>query len=370
MSARRRQHLRQSASIRSVGRPSEISEVDGRRPGDVQPARGRHRVRPCGTGRCPEWAVLHRRGAPACRPSLCGLHRPGHFNGVATVVLKLVQIVQPDRAYFGEKDAQQLAIVRRLVADFQRAGGDRRRSEPSANRMVWPSVPETGCCRRPERESAVALYRALVEADRQISAGVADANAVRANAVALIPNEPGLRLEYLEVVDPEDMQPVSQIVGPVRVAGALWVGSTRLIDNLYSEPPSFPRQDQLTALSIRGPTPLQCRSSSRRYKNRPGPRHYVCQHEDSLHSERTTRRTARRHSASHYCPRRHSRLGRTSLRRAAMGLREPGSRGAGRRVGGPEPELRLLRGPSPQSRRDGTHSSSWPPKRPVRQSMR
>jgi pantoate--beta-alanine ligase len=165
---------------------------------------------------------------------LCGLHRPGHFNGVATVVLKLFQIVQPHRAYFGEKDAQQLAIVGRLVADSTcrwRSSAFR----PSANGWSGPQLPKPVAAPS-GRESAVALYRALVEADRQISAGVADMHAVKANAVALIPNEPGLRLEYLEVVDPEDMQPVSQIVGPVRVAGALWVGSTRLIDNLYSEP--------------------------------------------------------------------------------------------------------------------------------------
>jgi pantoate--beta-alanine ligase len=168
---------------------------------------------------------------------LCGLHRPGHFNGVATVVLKLLQIVQPDRAYFGEKDAQQLAVVRRLVADFNvpvEIVGVPTVREPdglalsSRNRLLSPS----------ERPVAVTLYRALVEADRQISAGVTDVNEVKAKAVALIPNEPGLRLEYLDVVDPEDMQPVSLIVGPVRVAGALWVGSTRLIDNLYSIPPA------------------------------------------------------------------------------------------------------------------------------------
>jgi pantoate--beta-alanine ligase len=168
---------------------------------------------------------------------LCGLHRPGHFNGVATVVLKLFEIVQPDRAYFGEKDAQQLAIVRRLVVDLNvpvEIVGVPTVREPdglalsSRNRLLAPS----------ERKSAVSLYRALVEADRQISAGVADANAVKAKAGSLIPNEPGLRLEYLEVVDPEEMQPVSQIVGPVRVAGALWVGSTRLIDNIYCLPPA------------------------------------------------------------------------------------------------------------------------------------
>jgi pantoate--beta-alanine ligase len=176
---------------------------------------------------------------------LCGLHRPGHFNGVATVVLKLFQIVQPDRAYFGEKDAQQLAIVRRLVVDFNvpvEIVGVPTVREPdglalsSRNRLLAPS----------ERTSAIALYRALAEAARQISAGVDDVHAVKARAVALIPDDPQLRLEYLEVVDPDDMQPVSQIVGPVRVAGALWVGTTRLIDNLYCLPDGPRRDDPLT----------------------------------------------------------------------------------------------------------------------------
>ena len=162
---------------------------------------------------------------------LCGRYRPGHFRGVATVVLKLLDIVRPDRAYFGEKDAQQLAVVRRLVSDFnlpvtivgvptvREADGlalSSRNQQLSAD----------------ERHLALALYQALCEARNQIASGVRDVERVKRAAIATIPNASALRLEYLEVVDPEEMQPVDWINGSVCVAGALWVGSTRLIDNL------------------------------------------------------------------------------------------------------------------------------------------
>jgi pantoate--beta-alanine ligase len=167
---------------------------------------------------------------------LCGKYRPGHFRGVATVVMKLFGIVQPDRAYFGEKDAQQLAIIRRLVADLnvpvhiigvptvrERDG----LALSSRNAQLGPA----------ERQSAIALFRALQAADRHISSGDTDAEHVKRLAAAEIPlDNPSLRLEYLEIVDPERLQPVSVITGPVRVAGALWVGSTRLIDNVLSAP--------------------------------------------------------------------------------------------------------------------------------------
>lgn len=162
---------------------------------------------------------------------LCGRFRPGHFDGVATVVMKLFQIVTPDIAYFGEKDAQQLAVIRHLVRDF--------------NVPVTITAVET--VREPDglavssrnalldahgRRQAPALYNALREAGRLISDGAAIPDAVKRAAAAQIPNDQRLRLEYLEIVDPEDMQPVDRIEGPVVVAGALWVGSTRLIDNL------------------------------------------------------------------------------------------------------------------------------------------
>lgn len=162
---------------------------------------------------------------------LCGPFRPGHFRGVATVVLKLFDMVQPDRAYFGEKDAQQLAIVERLVADF---------NLPIAVVGV-PTVREADGLamssrnrhlNADERRVAVCLYQSLLEARQKISSGEKRPAAVVRAAAAVIPRSDGLKLEYLEIVDPRTMQPVDEINGPVRVAGALWVGSTRLIDNL------------------------------------------------------------------------------------------------------------------------------------------
>lgn len=171
---------------------------------------------------------------------LCGRYRPGHFQGVATVVLKLLDIVRPDRAYFGEKDAQQLAIVRRLAADFNipvHIVG-----VPTVREADGLAVSSRNARLSPEeRPSATALYRALQVADRQIAGGATDAESVKRAAAATIPDEPALKLEYLEIVDPGDMQPVPHIAGPVRVAGALSVGSTRLIDNVLSTPPTGAR---------------------------------------------------------------------------------------------------------------------------------
>jgi pantoate--beta-alanine ligase len=166
---------------------------------------------------------------------LCGRYRPGHFRSVATIVLKLLGIVQPDRAYFGEKDAQQLAIVRRMIADLNVAvdvvGIPTVREADglalsSRNRNLTPA----------ERSVAPVLYRALQHADRLIAGGERDSALVTRQAAATIPSDDAVRLEYFEVVDPVEMQPVDAIAGPVRVAGALWVGSTRLIDNLLSTP--------------------------------------------------------------------------------------------------------------------------------------
>jgi len=166
---------------------------------------------------------------------LCGQFRPGHFDGVATVVTKLFEIVQPDVAYFGEKDAQQLAVIRRMVSDLnmpiQIAGVATVREADglalsSRNARLSPE----------ERSKATALYQALREAERAIAAGERDARAVERRAAAVIPPDASLRLEYLEVVDPIELQRVVTIAGDVLVAGALWVGSTRLIDNITCGP--------------------------------------------------------------------------------------------------------------------------------------
>ena len=168
---------------------------------------------------------------------LCGRYRPGHFAGVATVVLKLLAIVQPDRAYFGEKDAQQLAIVERLVADFNLPVEivpvpTVRAADGLAISSRNQHLDARG------RALAPALYRALQKADRQIAAGESNVASIVAAAAQEVPRADDVRLEYLEVVDPAELQPVRSVGGPVRVAGALWIGRTRLIDNILSTPPS------------------------------------------------------------------------------------------------------------------------------------
>jgi pantoate--beta-alanine ligase len=167
---------------------------------------------------------------------LCGAFRPGHFNGVATVVLKLFNIVQPEVAYFGEKDAQQLAIIRRMVADL---------NVPVKIAPV-PTVREADNLAlssrnqhlsAAERALAPSLFRALTAVREAVAAGATDAKAVSQRAAETIPPDERLRLEYLELVDPWTFQPVETVTGPVVAAGALWVGRTRLIDNVLCTPP-------------------------------------------------------------------------------------------------------------------------------------
>ena len=167
---------------------------------------------------------------------LCGRFRPGHFEGVASVVLKLFEIVQPDTAYFGEKDAQQLAVVRRLTTDFNvpvRIAPVPTVREPdglalsSRNLRLSPG----------ERQLAPCLFAALQRAAASIQQGTANAAEIARAAATVIPADERLRLEYLELVDPEDFQPVTTVTAPVIAAGALWVGSTRLIDNVRCTPP-------------------------------------------------------------------------------------------------------------------------------------
>ena len=162
---------------------------------------------------------------------LCGAFRPGHFAGVATVVTKLFEIVQPDVAYFGEKDAQQLAVIRRLAVDLNvpvQIVAVPTVREPDGLALSSRNVRLTA----DERGQATALYQALRQAERLIGEGVKDARAVERGAAAVIPQNEALRLEYLEVVDPVELQRVDTIAADVLIAGALWVGNTRLIDNI------------------------------------------------------------------------------------------------------------------------------------------
>ena len=166
---------------------------------------------------------------------LCGEFRPGHFRGVATVVLKLFNIIQPSRAYFGEKDAQQLAVIRRMTRDLNlplEVVPVPTVREPdglalsSRNKHLSPE----------ERKAAPVVFLALLAAQQLVARGSTDPAEVRAAALAVLAQEPRARVEYLEVVDPDEMQPVEGIAKPVRVALAVWLGSTRLIDNLLCQP--------------------------------------------------------------------------------------------------------------------------------------
>lgn len=173
---------------------------------------------------------------------LCGRSRPGHFAGVATVVMKLLQIVHPDRAYFGEKDAQQLAVIRHLVRDFNIPV--RIEAVPTVRDHDGLALSSRNQRLTPdERPLATVLYRALLDARREIAEGVTDPELVKRTASATVPSDERLRLEYLELVDPDDMQPVERIQRRVLAAGALWVGSTRLIDNVTCDPPGVTPPD-------------------------------------------------------------------------------------------------------------------------------
>ena len=166
---------------------------------------------------------------------LCGRFRPGHFRGVATVVMKLMEITQADQAYFGEKDAQQLAVVRRLVEDFNvpiAIVGVPTVREPDGLALSSRNQRLSA----DERRAAPVLYRALKVAEQLIRSGDGDVAQVEAAARQVIEDEHAVRLEYLQIVEPREVQPVDRIDGPVIAAGAIWVGSTRLIDNVICVP--------------------------------------------------------------------------------------------------------------------------------------
>jgi pantoate--beta-alanine ligase len=166
---------------------------------------------------------------------LCGAHRPGHFRGVATIVLKLLNIIRPDRAYFGEKDAQQLAVIRRMIKDLNL---DITIVEVPTFREVdgLALSSRNQYLSHDERRAAPALNRALRAAQQLVIEGVRSPTQVRQAALAVLEQEPLVRVEYVEAVDPDEMQPVSEITGPVRVLAAIWIGKARLIDNLLCIP--------------------------------------------------------------------------------------------------------------------------------------
>ncbi len=167
---------------------------------------------------------------PGLTDRLEGAYRPGHFNGVAIVVLKLLHIVQPDRAYFGEKDYQQLKVVERLVKDL---------SLP-VEIVPVPTVREEdglACSSRnvylspEERQSALAIYKSFLLAQRLFQSGNTDANLLKEAIKDFLLKHPHVRkIDYVEITD-EELNPVEEVKEGDRILVALYVGNTRLIDN-------------------------------------------------------------------------------------------------------------------------------------------
>ncbi len=159
-----------------------------------------------------------------------GKFRPGHFKGVATVVTKLLNVVQPDRAYFGEKDYQQLKIIERMVKDLlipvQIVPVEIVR-EPDglaySSRNVYLSSEE--------RESALSIYRSFLLAEKMIKAGERNAQRIKEAMEAYIRKHPHVKkIDYIEITDPE-LNPKEEVQEGDRILVAVWVGNTRLIDN-------------------------------------------------------------------------------------------------------------------------------------------
>ncbi|MFP5233146.1 MAG: pantoate--beta-alanine ligase [Acidobacteriota bacterium] len=165
---------------------------------------------------------------------LDGASRPGHFRGVATVVAKLFHIVDPDRAYFGQKDAAQVAVLRAMVRGLhfplQLVVCPIVR-EPSGLAMSSRNLKLSAA----EKDRALALSRALQAAARLLGNGETRAAALRAAMLSHLSGQDGVRLDYAEVVHPETLLPVADTRQGALLAVAAWVGQTRLIDNLLVE---------------------------------------------------------------------------------------------------------------------------------------
>jgi len=165
---------------------------------------------------------------------MCGRSRPGHFRGVTTVVMKLFQIVQPTKAYFGQKDAQQALVIKRMVQDLN----------VPVEVITCPIVREEDglamssrnvYLNPEERKQALALPQALNAGKELVEKGERDPQKVRERILEVLQNSPGVRVDYVEVCNGENLADLEKLKGPVLLAAAVWVGKARLIDNIYLE---------------------------------------------------------------------------------------------------------------------------------------
>lgn len=166
-----------------------------------------------------------------------GRSRPGHFRGVATVVLKLFEIFQANRSYFGRKDAQQVRVLQQMARDLNL----------DTQIVVCPIVREADGLALSsrntylsieERRAALVLYRSLEAAREKIAAGTRDSLHIQETIRRIFEKEPLAALDYAEVVSAESFEPVARFSGPTYILLAAFLGKTRLIDNLYLEPVS------------------------------------------------------------------------------------------------------------------------------------
>lgn len=165
---------------------------------------------------------------------LCGKTRPTHFRGVCTVVSKLFHIAAADRAYFGQKDAQQLAVVRRMVRDLnfdiEIVGCPIIREEDGlakSSRNTYLSAEE--------RKAALILNQALTQGKEMVENGTRDVKTVQAKIREILESEPLAKVDYVEIVGWDDLKGITTIEGPILTAIAVYIGKTRLIDNFILE---------------------------------------------------------------------------------------------------------------------------------------
>ena len=162
---------------------------------------------------------------------LCGKYRPGHFRGVTTIVLKLFNIIQPDIAYFGQKDIQQAVVIKKMVKDLN----------ISVRIKVMPIIREfdglamssrNNYLNQRENTDALILNRSLSKAKKMISDGEKDIKKISSTIKRLINAKKTAKIDYIACVDPDNLKPVSRINDKTLIALAVWFGRTRLIDNV------------------------------------------------------------------------------------------------------------------------------------------
>jgi pantoate--beta-alanine ligase len=165
---------------------------------------------------------------------LCGRSRPEHFRGVATVCAKLFNIVQPDTAFFGQKDGQQAIVIKRMVADLNMP----------LEIVVCPTVRQPDglavssrnqYLTNQQKKDATLIYKSLQKAKEMINTGITDCEKVLSRMRTTLNQAPSIKIEYVSIVDAETVQPIDQIEGKVLVAVAVKIGQARLIDNILMD---------------------------------------------------------------------------------------------------------------------------------------